>query len=156
MTDPNQSAARFVPRRMEVDRLVAVLVEEHRVMREGLQKAKGAAASGDFDGVGRALREVGPVFRQHIADEEAQVLGLLIARLGVKGAEAEIVVFRQHRPIYELMKRVSELAAMSSTELESSRSELDRLFEEHTALEESQVFPRAVSLQKGGSKGADD
>jgi hypothetical protein len=135
-----------MPRRMEVARLVGVLVEEHARMREGMLRAKGAAAERDFGAVSRALKEVDPVFRQHIADEESQILGLLIAKLGVKGAEAEIAVFRQHRPIYGLMQRIGELAGLSSAELEARQSELERLFEEHTSLEESRVFPRALTL----------
>lgn len=131
---------------MELDALVGVLVREHALMREGLQRAKGAADVRDFEGVRRALREIDPVFRQHIADEEAQVLGLLIARLGAKGAEAEIQVFRQHRQIYELMTRVSKLAELSSSELEASQAELEKLFELHAAAEEAKVFPRAMSL----------
>jgi hemerythrin len=140
---------RFAPRRMEVAKLVEVLVREHGVMREGIEKAKAAAAARDFEGVRRALEEVDPVFRQHVADEESQILRLLIGELGAKGAESEIAVFRQHRPIYNLMNRIRELAAESPAQLEGNQSELDKLFEEHTKSEESRVFPKAVSLGKG-------
>ncbi len=147
MSDSSAVARRFVPRKLELAELVKVLVEEHAKMKEGIRKATAAAAGKDFEGVRTALREVDPVFRQHIADEEAQVLGLLIAKLGVKGAEAEIAVFRQHRPIYNLMEKVSELAKLSSAELAVSQSELEKLFEEHTAMEEERVFRKAVSLR---------
>ncbi len=147
MPDSAAEGRRFVPRRMEVAELVQILVREHARMREGIRKARDAATSQDFEGVRRALKDVDPVFRQHIADEEAQVLGLLIAKLGAKGAEAEIAVFRQHRPIYNMMKKVSELAEMSSAELAANQSELEKLFEDHTAMEETRVFPKAVSLR---------
>ncbi len=134
---------------MELDSLVKTLVGEHVAMREGLGWAREAAHRRDFEGVGRALRAVDQVFRQHIADEESQILGLLIAKLGAKGAEAEILVFRQHRPIYGLMEKVKELASRSAAELEESQEELDNLFETHTLAEEASVFPRALSLRDG-------
>ncbi len=142
--------ARFPPRRMDLPALVGILVKEHALMRDGLLRAKRAAEQRDYEGVRRILGEIDPVFKQHIADEEAQVLGLLVARLGVKGAEAEIRVFRQHRPIYDLMTRVSKLAALSPSELEASQAELESLFEAHTASEETQVFPRALSVREKG------
>jgi len=135
-----------------VGKLIDVLVEEHALMRQGMEKAKAAAEARDFEGVRRALQEVDSVFKQHIADEEAQILGLLIGKLGVKGAESEIEVFRQHRPIYELMNKIGKLAGESSAQLEGSQSELDRLFEEHTNLEETRVFPKAVALGKGSAE----
>jgi hypothetical protein len=139
----------YRPRKLELDALVRVLVDEHREMKAGLGRARDAARLGDFEGVSRALREVDPVFRQHIADEEATVLGLLIRALGVKGAEAEILVFRQHRPIYHLMEKVGELARRSAAELQGSQEELEALFEEHTRAEEAGVFPKALGLNPG-------
>jgi hypothetical protein len=145
--------AAYRPRRLEMQDLVGVLVEEHRLMDGGLQRAKEASARGDFEGTRRALREVDPVFRQHIADEEATILGLLIKALGVKGADEEIKVFRQHRPIYELMRKIDELASMSSEELAANQAKLQELFREHTAAEEGRVFPRALSVgRKDGPK----
>ncbi len=132
---------------MELDSLVKTLVQEHVAMKEGLNRAREAARGRDFEGVSRALMEVDQLFRQHIADEESQILGLLIAKLGTKGAEAEILVFRQHRPIYGLMEKVKELASRSEAELEESQGELDKLFEAHTLAEEATVFPRALSLR---------
>ena len=143
-------SVRYAPRRLGLDALVRVLVDEHVVMKAGLARARDAMRAGDFEGVSRALKEMDPVFRQHIADEEATVLGLLIKTLGVRGAESEILVFRQHRPIYQLMERISELAKRSSAELQSSQTELEALFEQHTQAEEMNVFPKALSLKPGG------
>jgi len=142
-------ATRYAPRKLGLDDLVKVLADEHAAMKAGLRRAEAAAKAGDFDGVSRALKELDPVFRQHIADEEATVLGFLIGALGVKGAESEILVFRQHRPIYQLMQKVGELASRSAAELSSSQSELEALFEEHTGSEERLVFPKALRLHAG-------
>ncbi len=147
------AATRYPPRRLELDELIDTLVAEHRIIKEWLSTAREAAARGDYEAVGDGLRRIEPVFRQHIADEEAQILGILIGKLGVKGAEEEIRVFRQHRPIHLLIERVGELARRSSKELESSQEELRDLFDLHTLAEEGQVFPRVkkVSNTNGDS-----
>ena len=137
---------RFPPRRLGLEEMVKVLVAEHAAMRDGLKRAKEAASKGDFEAVRRIIQGLDPLFRQHIADEESEILGLLVRELGVKGAEREIAVFRQHRPIYNLMLRIRELAAAAPGELEEREAELEALFSEHARAEESEVFPRAVSL----------
>lgn len=139
---------RYLPRRLGLDALVETLVEEHALMRSGIQRARGAAARKDFDGVRAELQSVDPIFRQHIADEESQILSLLIRETGIDGAAEEIKVFQQHRPIYNLMKKVGELASKSSAELEASQEELDQLFRLHAKTEEERVFPRARSLRR--------
>jgi len=139
------SERRFLPRQMDFESLIKLLTEEHRVMEAGFVRIKEAATKGDFGGVAAALDELDSVFRQHIADEESQILRLLIGELGVGGAEAEIRVFQQHRPIHRLMQLVAELASKSSTELADNQSRLNDLFLEHTSLEEEGVFPKALA-----------
>ena len=150
---------RFPPRQMDFESLIRVLAEEHRVMAAALARMEEAATEGDFDGIAETLRELDSVFRQHIADEESQILRLLIEELGVRGAEAEIKVFQQHRPIYKLMQLISELAPKSAPDLKADQRLLNDLFLEHTSLEEQGVFPKALrayrDLQReGGSKPA--
>lgn len=142
---------RYRPRTMEFESLVRVLVEEHTVMREGLSQMKDAADRHDFKAVANALRELDPIFRQHIADEESQILRLLIAELGVKGAEEEIRVFQQHRPIYRLMQTLADLASKSAEDLEAEQTELNALFLEHTSAEEENIFPKALKCYEGQS-----
>lgn len=135
---------RFQPRQMDFESLIRVLAEEHGVMEAGLARMKAAATKGDFRAVAAGLEELDPVFRQHIADEESQILRLLIGELGLKGAEAEIKVFQQHRPIHRLMQLVAELAPKSASELADDQRRLNELFLEHTSLEEKGVFPKAL------------
>ena len=141
--------ARYRPRKMNIEALVATLVSEHVLMEEGLVRAREAASRNDYEGVRTELKRLDPVFRQHIADEESQILALLIEKLGAKGAAEEIKVFQQHRPIYQLMRKVDELASMSASELEANQAELKDLFDRHTSAEEGRVFPRARSLSAG-------
>ena len=132
-------------RSLPVDELVAVLVSEHAKMKDGLGRVRAAAMAGDFPDAKKALKEVEGVFRQHIADEEGQVLRLLIGVYGRKGAEGAIEVFRQHRPIYALMESIERLSSLPREELAAEQDELISLFEGHAASEEKSVFPRAVS-----------
>ncbi|HUI00613.1 MAG TPA: hemerythrin domain-containing protein [Nitrososphaerales archaeon] len=136
-------------RRMEFDELISVLVAEHGKMKSGLAEVERAASEKDFASAARILRGLDALFRQHIADEEAQVLRLLIDAYGLKGADDAIVVFRQHRPIYDLMETVKKLASLPAAELASSENELRRLFDEHALAEETRVFPKALSAHKG-------
>ena len=143
---PETGGTRYAPRKTDLADLIRVLVKEHWVIQDGLEKARRAAMLRDFAGVEAELKELDPIFRQHIADEESTILGLLVRRLGKEGAAEEIRVFQQHRPIYQLMKTVSDLAAKSAPELEASQDELRRLFEQHARAEEGRVFPRASSI----------
>jgi hemerythrin superfamily protein len=136
----------FLPRRMGLKSLIRTLVEEHATMKEGISEARRAAEKRDFEALARILGGLDRLFRQHIVDEESTILRLLIGKLGAKGAEEEIRVFQQHRPIYQLMQNISKFASMSAAELQASHGELRVLFEEHALAEEKFVFPKAESL----------
>jgi hemerythrin-like domain-containing protein len=135
-------------RKMELDNLVSLLVAEHEQMRSGLGVVREAVRSKDYASAAKTLADLDKLFRQHIADEEGQILRVLINALGVKGAEDAIQVFRQHRPIYELMETLKKLASIPPAELEARNDELQDLFEHHAALEEGTVFPHALSVSK--------
>jgi hemerythrin-like domain-containing protein len=138
-------AAHILPRDLPIDELIRTLIEEHRKMRELLRLAKEATDKSDFGAVSRDLKLLDPIFKQHIADEEAQILRFLIGDLGRKGAEEEIRIFQQHRPIYRLMQTVSELASKEAMDLGSEQAKLDALFDDHANAEELLVFPRALA-----------
>ena len=142
---PVMPEPRYLPRNLHIDELIEVLVKEHAVMKEGLRRTKQAAERKDFEDASRSLRQLDEVFRQHIVDEEAHILRLLVDELGMKGAEKEIRVFQQHRPIYRLMQIVSELAAKEAADLSSEGAKLNVLFDEHAGAEEEFVFPRALA-----------
>jgi len=138
------SGAAISPRKIELEALIRVLVEEHAKMKEGLGRVREATAEQDFSSASLELKELESVFRQHIADEEARVLRLLIDKLGVKGASEEIRVFQQHKPIYQLMQKVKDFAALSASELEANQARLAALLDDHTLAEEQRVFPKAT------------
>lgn len=135
-------------RKMGFEELISVLIAEHAEMKKDLADVKQAITKRDFSSASKRLGELDRLFKQHIADEEAQVLRILIDAYGVEGAEDAIRVFRQHKPIYDLMEEVRKLASLSVEELASDEHRLRRLLEEHTLAEESRVFPRAISTYK--------
>ena len=121
-------------------------------MKEDLVDIKRSVSKRDFSSASKTLVHLDRLFRQHIADEEAQVLRLLIGAYGVKGADEAITVFRQHRPIYQLVEEVKKLASLPPEELALDETKLRRMLEEHTIAEENHIFPKAVSTykEKGG------
>jgi hemerythrin-like domain-containing protein len=135
-------------RRMNLGDLVALLVSEHAQMKEGLDQVRKAVETGDYAAASTSVAALERVFQQHIADEEGQVLRILIDAYGVKGAEDAIKVFQQHRPIYNLMERIKQLASLPPPKLAAAQDELQALFDQHTAAEEDGVFPRAVSAPR--------
>jgi len=141
----------YRPRNLPLAELIKTLVAEHGVMQEGIERIRKASDHGDFEEVSKALKDLDEVFRQHITDEEAQILRLLVAELGAKGAEKEIMIFQQHRPIYGLMQTISELASKEAKSLASENLKLARLFDDHTKAEEERVFPRSLELSDRAS-----
>ena len=138
----------YLSRRMEFEELVRVLVVEHARMRAELENVKDSVGRHDFLTAAMALKRLDAVFKQHIADEESQILRLLIETYGTRGAAEEIMVFQQHRPLHQLMEIVEGLASLPPSELESNQTKLRVLFDEHTRREEEGVFPKAVDCYR--------
>jgi len=141
-------------RSLPLDELVATLVSEHAKMKEELSLARTRILAEDFAGAKHALTDVVGTFRQHIADEEGQILRLLIEVYGKEGAQEAITIFRQHRPIYALMQAVEELSQLAAEELAERQAELMELLGSHAFSEERTVFPRALSARKTGPGGS--
>ena len=142
------------PRKIGFEELISVLIAEHAEIRKELVHLKRSVESREFSSAAEILGGLDRLFRQHIADEEAQVLRLLIEAYGVKGADEAIVIFRQHRPIYQLMEEVKKLALLSPKELALNEASLRNMLEGHTQAEENRVFPKALSTYSKGRGGS--
>ncbi len=134
-------------RSMPLDQLVSTLVSEHAKIKSGLVEARHALDAKEYARAKEALAEVERTFRQHIVDEEGQILRILIEVYGREGAESAIAVFRQHRPINALMEAVGRFASLSPEELSRNEDELLELLDDHTMAEESRVFPAVLSAR---------
>jgi len=148
------SMAPVRPRRLAFADLISVLTSEHAEIRWKLTELKGSTETKDFTHAAAILKDLDQLFRQHIADEEAQVLPILIEAYGVKGAEQAIVVFRQHRPIYLLIQEVGRLASLPPEGLATNETKLGALLIKHTQAEETHIFPNALSTYYAKSRGA--
>jgi hemerythrin-like domain-containing protein len=137
--------------RLALGDLISRLVAEHKIMKDDLLRVRKATESKDFEAASKALEELDRTFRRHIADEEGQVLRFLIEVYGVKGAEDEIRVFQQHRPMHATLEAIKKLATLTPDELATHEDSLWTLFAEHTFAEENSVFPRAMRASKKDS-----
>ena len=137
-------------RRLPLDELVATLVAEHAKMKDGISRTRNAMLTGNFARAKESMSAVVGTFRQHIADEEGQILRLLIEAYGRGGAEDALGVFRQHRPIYALMEALEGLSRLAPLELQARGAELAALLDDHAFSEENRIFPRALAV--GGAK----
>ena len=141
-----------MPRQLPFADLISVLTSEHAEIQRKLAELKESTETNDFTRAAAILRDLDQLFRQHIADEEAQVLRILIEAYGVKGAESAIVVFRQHRPIYRLIQEVGKLASLPPEGLVMNETKLRALLIEHTQAEETHIFPNALSAFNAKSR----
>ena len=133
---------------MELDELISVLIAEHVQIKDGLETLQYRLAAKDFTSAKNVLSEVRGIFVRHIADEESQILRILIDAYGVNGANEAIEVFRQHRPIYEVMKAIEHFSDLPAQELESKEAELRSLLDRHTKAEENRIHPWTLSTYK--------
>jgi len=139
------SNAPGAPRRLAFADLISVLISEHAEIERKPTELRRSSETKDFTRSEAILKDLDKLFRQHIADEEAQVLRFLIDAYGVKGAESAIMIFRQHRPIYRLIQEVGKLASLPPGELAVNEAKLSELLTEHTGAEETLIFPKALS-----------
>ncbi len=84
-------------RRIGLEDLVSTLLKEHEEFRQRLTELE--EASGDKDRCVEIVSKLDEALRQHIVDEEATVLRVLLDAYGRDGGVDAIKVFKQHRPI---------------------------------------------------------
>ncbi len=88
-----------------------------------------AIAEEDYVTGAGLLQEFNPYLRQHIIDEEARVLKLLLEAYGRQGAEEAIKVFQQHKRIHNAIEEMRSLASTSPSLLVGKRAALDCLLD---------------------------
>ncbi|MFQ5838633.1 MAG: hemerythrin domain-containing protein [Thermoplasmata archaeon] len=135
-------------RPLEFEELVDLLLEEHREIRRLLEEVLAEAGQA---GPGEILASLDDCLRQHVADEEARVLRLLIDVHGHQGASEAIRVFQQHRLIHELVKEL-RASPLPSSSMAAKKAELRKLLEDHFAEEEGSIFPLALQAYQEASK----
>jgi len=141
------------PRRLELDDLIRILVEEHGKVRDLLVKLDMLLQAGRYTEAAEELKEFQPYLDQHILDEEAIVLKALLDALGRGGAARAIKVFQEHREIHQL---ISEMRSAASTpeKLVEKKDRLRETLERHFWAEEKDVFPSALDVYRRKGQGS--
>ncbi len=134
------------PRSLELPELIKILLEEHRSVRALLLKIHHLISEGRDKEVAEALKDFKPYLDQHIIDEEATILKILLEAYGRQGAENAVKVFQQHREIHQLITELTR--AESPEELRDKRERLRQILDDHFAAEESGIFPWALETYR--------
>lgn len=136
------------PRKLELEELLKILVEEHGKVRSLLRRLNTHLQQDRYAEAAEELKEFKPYLDQHIIDEEATVLRVLIDSLGKKEAERAVKVFQEHRQIHQLISEMQSLATTEPERLAEMRNRLGEILEKHFRAEESDVFPLALESYK--------
>ncbi len=134
------------PRSLEPQELVRILLEEHRMVKELLVRIHRLLAEGRERELAQAINEFKPYLDQHIIDEEATILKILLEAYGREEAESAIKVFQQHREIHQLITELTR--AERPEDREEKRERLKKMLEDHFAAEESRIFPWALETYR--------
>ncbi|MEM1923279.1 MAG: hemerythrin domain-containing protein [Nitrososphaerota archaeon] len=136
------------PRRLKLEELLKILVEEHEVVRGRLTRLHTLLERDKHAEAAEELKGFKPYLDQHVIDEEATVLKLLIDSLGREGATRAIQVFQEHREIHQLISEMQAIAETAPERLAEMKSRLAEILERHFRAEETEVFPWALKLYK--------
>lgn len=131
-------------RPLEFPDLVAALTREHGELRRRFKDINAALDAGNRLRASALTRDLCDDLRQHIIDEEARVLRLLIDTYGRQGAGEAIKVFQKHRPIRAVIKAMEQIPPKTPEALRQRTDELERLLLGHLVEEEERVFPWAL------------
>lgn len=132
------------PRELELEELLKILVEEHGRVKSLFNKLNALLQEGRYVEAAEELDNFKPYLDQHIIDEEATVLKVLLDAYGRKGAERAIKVFQEHREIHQLISEMRSVASSSPERLAEKRDRLGVVLERHFRAEEEEVFPWAL------------
>ncbi|MCS7145081.1 MAG: hemerythrin domain-containing protein [Nitrososphaerota archaeon] len=136
------------PRRLELQELIRVLVEEHGRVKALLTRLNGLLQEGRYGEAAEELVNFKPYLDQHIIDEEASILKLLLEEYGRMGAERAVKVFQEHREIHRLISEMQSLASSSPERLAELRDGLRDMLERHFRAEEGEIFPWALETYR--------
>ncbi len=132
------------PRKLELGELLNMLVEEHRQVKSLLNRLNTLLQEERYAEVAEELNNFKPYLDQHIIDEEATVLKVLLDAYGREGAERAIKVFQEHKEIHQLISEMRSAALSSPEGLAEKRDRLRTVLERHFRAEEEEVFPWAL------------
>jgi len=132
--------------------LIASLTQEHREVENQIAELKKALRARKYAKAAAIIPGFCDTLRQHIIDEEARVLKLLIDVLGRDGATEAIETFQQHRTIHNRIEDLEKIAARTPGLLAPKVAELEDLLRDHLRREEQTIFPAALDAHRGTAR----
>ncbi len=123
---------------------VASLVEAHGDIRRRLETIGTALKKQDSALAITSLRELREALDQHVVDEEARILKVLIDAHGREGAQDAIRTMQQHRSVHKLINDMLDTLPRSAEEAHKKHAELEKILREHFEAEERRIFPWAL------------
>ncbi len=132
------------PRSLDLLDLLSLLVREHSDFRMNLKALRQALDGPDYMKAADLITRLKDELRQHIIDEEARILKVLIDAHGREGAQEAIKTFQEHRTIYRLVEELEKPASRIPQVLSSKIEDLAGLLETHIKAEEGHIFPWAA------------
>lgn len=131
---------------MKLEDLTGMLITEHEAMRETLLKIAILLNDGKFEEAYVLEKELESILRQHILDEDSQLLKFIIEVKGRQDAGDSIRVFQEHRRIMKLLAELEDWRRESFQELKGNFDEFSHTLKAHMRSEESLVMPEVLKL----------
>jgi hemerythrin-like domain-containing protein len=129
------------PRQLEIPSLLDTLVKEHEEVRTLLKDLSALISDNKFLVAADRIKAFKPYIDQHVIDEEAKVLKILLDAYGREKSARAIAVFQEHREIHQLIRELQESIYISSDKSREVRDALEDLMRRHFKAEESWIFP---------------
>jgi iron-sulfur cluster repair protein YtfE (RIC family) len=134
------------PRELPVNELIEKLKEEHANLPAIIDDAIITYKTGNLSGAFPVIADVRETLSQHIIDEEAVLLKLLLDKLGKEASEPYIKILQEHTKIMKLVEQSVESTYTGWTETENNLNTLKEELAGHHKQEEEVFYPKVISL----------
>ncbi len=134
------------PRDLPIRELIEKLKEEHQNLPAIIDDAIITYKTGNLSGAFPVIADVRETLSQHIIDEEATLLKLLIEKLGKEASEPYIKILQDHPKISKMVEKSVESTYTGWTETEGDLTQLKEALSEHHKQEEEVLYPKVLSL----------
>ncbi len=134
------------PRELPVNELIEKLKGEHANLPAIIDDAIITYKTGNLSGAFPVIADVRETLSQHIIDEEAVLLKLLLDKLGKEATEPYIKILQEHTKIMKLVEQSVESTYTGWTETENNLNTLKEELAGHHKQEEEVFYPKVISL----------
>ncbi|MEM3832656.1 MAG: hemerythrin domain-containing protein [Thermoprotei archaeon] len=141
------------PRQYELEELISVLLKEHKMIMNDITELKNAINEKNHEKINEIFTRFDSYLNQHVIDEEARLLKILLDSYGRGGSKEAIKVFQQHLKIHQLINNIktlvnTSLESLNAEELNAKEIELNEMFKLHFEKEEKEIFPWVIETYK--------